>query len=153
VPELADWCALELLEPDGPLRRLAGAAVDPEREARIARYEAGGHRDPSAAWGTARVVRTGEPLFVERPAPRAVEALVPDPEQLDLLLAIGFESVIAVPLRARGQTLGALVLGSAGSGRVFDGEDLDVAQELADRCALAADNVRLLEARGGPQPG
>jgi PAS domain S-box-containing protein len=153
VPELADWCALEMVGPGGSVRRLASAAVDPEREARIARYERRYPLDPSAPWGSARVIRTGEPFAVERPAPGELEAAVPDPEQLAMLRAIGFESVMAVALRARGRILGALVLGSAGSGRAFDGEAVETAQELADRCALAVDNALLYEGRGISGPG
>jgi len=35
VPALADWCVIDLLEPDGRLRRAAMAARDPELAARI----------------------------------------------------------------------------------------------------------------------
>lgn len=84
VPELADWCALEVVQRDGSVRRLAVAGVDPGREAPIAASE---------------------------------ERSAPDP--LALPRALGLESVVAVALRARGRILGAIVLGSAGSGRRF----------------------------------
>ena len=148
VPELADWCTLEMVQPDGSIRRAAGAAVDPEREALLERFEQRYPLDPAARWGSARVIRTGEPILVERPAAGRLEAAVPDPEQLAMLRAMGSESAIAVPLRARGRVLGAIVMGSAESGRVFDAEDLELAQELADRCALAVDNALLYEGRG-----
>jgi len=55
---------------------------------------------------------------------------------------------MAVPLIARGQTLGAIAFGAAGSGRRFGRDELTVAEELAHRAALAADNARHYEAEG-----
>jgi serine phosphatase RsbU (regulator of sigma subunit) len=54
---------------------------------------------------------------------------------------------MVVPLRARGRTLGDLALASAESGRRYGPDDLAMAQELADRCALALDNARLFAER------
>ena len=48
-----------------------------------------------------------------------------------------------VPLRARGRVIGDLALAMAESGRRYGEEDLALAQQLADRCALALDNARL----------
>jgi serine phosphatase RsbU (regulator of sigma subunit) len=55
---------------------------------------------------------------------------------------VGFKSICIVPLIARGRVLGCLSLATDGeSGRRFGPETLTVAQELADRCALALDNA------------
>ena len=53
-------------------------------------------------------------------------------------------SSMVVPLRVRGAVIGDIALVAAESGRRFDANDLARAQELADRCALAIDNARLL---------
>ncbi|MDQ4071489.1 MAG: GAF domain-containing protein, partial [Actinomycetota bacterium] len=59
-----------------------------------------------------------------------------------LISALELRSAMIVPLTARGRTLGAMALASAESGRRFDSEDLRIAEDLAARCALAADNAR-----------
>ena len=46
-------------------------------------------------------------------------------------------------MRARGQTLGAMTFVCADSGRRYGPSDVALAQDLADRCALALDNARL----------
>jgi signal transduction histidine kinase/ActR/RegA family two-component response regulator len=46
-----------------------------------------------------------------------------------------------VPLTARGRTLGTLTLATAESGRTYTDDDFRLAQELAERAALAADNA------------
>jgi serine phosphatase RsbU (regulator of sigma subunit) len=70
-----------------------------------------------------------------------------DAEHLEILRKVGFRSVMIVPMRARGRVLGDIALASAESGRRFDSADLDTAQQLADRCALALDNARLFAER------
>ena len=59
------------------------------------------------------------------------------------LESLGICSWMCVPLAARGRTLGAISLLSAESRRRFGPEDLALAQELAQRAALAVDNARL----------
>jgi PAS domain S-box-containing protein len=51
-----------------------------------------------------------------------------------------------LPLVARGRTLGVLAYGCDESGRRFSPDDLELAQELARRAALALDNVRMYDA-------
>ena len=76
---------------------------------------------------------------------RCLVAVARDEEHLALLRELGFTSAIVVPMIARGKTLGAISLISAESGRKYDEADLDLANELALRAALAVDNARLYE--------
>jgi PAS domain S-box-containing protein len=74
-----------------------------------------------------------------------LEAAARDEEHLRLLREIGFTSVIIVPMTTRGRTLGAITLVSSESGRRFGEADLELAEELGHRAALAVDNARLYE--------
>src|SRR5262249_41506318 len=65
-----------------------------------------------------------------------------DAEHAQLIGNLGTRSAIAVPLVARGKVLGAISLASALSGR-YSHADLELAQELARRAAIAIDNARL----------
>jgi signal transduction histidine kinase/CheY-like chemotaxis protein len=57
---------------------------------------------------------------------------------------LGLRSVMIVPLSARGRTLGAITfVTTADSGRRYGPDDLDLAEELARRAAMAIDNARL----------
>ena len=58
---------------------------------------------------------------------------------------MGLRSLIAVPLVARGHSLGAISFLAAESGRRYEASDLRFAEELAHRAALAIDNVRLYQ--------
>jgi signal transduction histidine kinase len=91
----------------------------------------------------AAVLRRGTPLFVPRITDEMLVAGARDAEHLATLRALQFSSIIVVPLLARGLTLGALTLCTTESGRRYDEADLGLAQDLAQRAAIAVDNARL----------
>jgi PAS domain S-box-containing protein len=147
VPGIADWAFVELLGEDGVIRREVIAHRDPEKE-RWARELAERYPlDPDAPYGSAKVIRTGEPELVSEITDELLHAAGIDDERARLLRSIGFTSHMVVPLRARGRVLGDIALASAESGRRYGPDDLAMAQQLADRCALALDNARLFAER------
>lgn len=143
VPQLADWCTVDIIEEDGSVGHLAVAHVD-EEKARWARelYERYPY-DPNRTEGLPRVLRTGEPELYPDIPEAMVEASTNDPELLEILRAVGFTSVMIVPLLARGRTLGAITFVSAESQRHYGPADLEFVQDLASRAAIALDNARL----------
>ena len=147
VPELAAWCFVEILQDDGSIQRLAMAAADPRHRAVMDDFDRRYPLDPEAPFGSPQVIRTGEPLLVEEMPDDALRAIAQDDEHYGILRSLGFGAVIIVPLRARGRILGDIAM-TAGLGRTYDAEDLEMAQQLADRCALAVDNARLYAERG-----
>ena len=147
VPELADWCLLDILEEDGSVNQLAAAHADPARES-LLRELLGYRRFGEDAPGTvARVLRTGHSILI----PEASDALLAEratgEEHLGILRRLGVCSIMSVPLLARGRTLGAMTLVSSDPERRYGEEDLSLAEGLAYRCALAVDNARLYRER------
>ena len=143
VPSIADWCAVDIVEAGGGLDRVAVAHVDPEKvrwaEEIAERYPA----DPRSPHGVHEVIRSGTSLLMpEIPESLLLNAAV-DEEHLRLLHELGLHSVMVVPLRCRGKTLGAISFVSAESRRSFGAEDLGLAEELSSIAALAAENARL----------
>jgi serine phosphatase RsbU (regulator of sigma subunit) len=92
-------------------------------------------------------VRSGQSEFYPDITDEMLVAAGRDAEHLRLMREIGFVSVIIVPLVARGRTLGVITLVSAGSGWRYGPADLELAEELARRAALAVDNARLYRGR------
>ncbi|HEX9440151.1 MAG TPA: ATP-binding protein, partial [Roseiflexaceae bacterium] len=143
VPDLADWCAVHILEEDGAIRRLAVAHVDPTKAARVLERPARYPVDPNAQYIVPKVLRTGRSeMYSEVPDALLVEA-ARDAEHLNTLRLLGFKSYICVPLLAHGRTLGAITFVVAESGRRYDADDLALAEELARRVAVAIENARL----------
>ncbi len=78
-----------------------------------------------------------EPVLVE-----AEGWLAQDPARLEQVLAAGIHSLITVPLRARGATLGVVSFYRSEKPAPFEEDDLSLAQELAGRAAICIDNAR-----------
>jgi len=132
VPNLAEVCAIDLLEPDGSLRRVATSHRGPEKAEKLAATHDTIVEDVPEA-----LVR----VMHEREA-RVIGATSP------LLRYIGEEedrrSLMAIPLVSRGQVLG-VITAAAPEGRVFTREDALLGAELARHGSLAIDNARLYE--------
>jgi two-component system, chemotaxis family, sensor kinase Cph1 len=91
------------------------------------------------------VLRTGKPEMMAEIPPELLEEAARDEEHLELLTELGLRSYVAVPMIARGRTLGTISLVTAESGRRYGEPDLRLAEDLARRAALAVDNARLYE--------
>lgn len=146
VPTVADLCAVDMLEENGSIRRLAVAHRASEKAAVV--WDLAHHWPASLedAYGPGRVIRTGRPELrgevPETGLPRAAR----DREHLRALRTLGLESYLVAPLRARGRTLGAITFAYTGSHRRYHRSDLRLAMELAARAALAVDNALLYRA-------
>jgi PAS domain S-box-containing protein len=147
VPEIADWCAVDLIDESGAREQVVVAHRDPDKLAlaeRLRRYQP---ELPDPDQGLGRVMRTGVgELYKDIPEELIVQGAVDD-EHLRLLREVGLRSVVLVPLRARGRTLGVLTLVNAESLRRFDETDKEFAEQIASRAAIAVDNARLATAR------
>ena len=147
VPYLADWCTVDILEEDGHLDRVAVAHQDPEKVALAHELQERYPPGPDEPHGTAQVLRTGRPELVAEISESLVEEAARDAEHREVLRKLSLESYVTVPLVARGRTLGAITLVYAESGRRYGSADLELAEELARRSALAVDNARLYRER------
>jgi PAS domain S-box-containing protein len=144
VPQLADWCAISMLEETGEIEQLVVAHQDPERKRWAETMRARSrtiHIDDEFDL-TARVIRTAEPVFLrEVPQELLDEAARRDPNAAEALREISIRSAITVPLRTGERTFGALTLVS--ESRELEDADFDLAQELGARAAIAVENARL----------
>jgi PAS domain S-box-containing protein len=138
---LADWCVVHV-ETERGLRAAGIAHADPARMQRL--------RDLLRAYAAPEThpltlaLRTGQPQLVPAFAEGVLEGLIPDEEMLEAVREMGIASVIVVPMRARGRTVGSISL-VRGHGAAYGEEELEVATELARRAALALDNAALYE--------
>ena len=147
VPELADWCGVDLLTDGGKLERKALAHVDPAVRQRAIDLSTRYPPDPDAPQGNYQVARTGQPELYPDIPDEMLRAAAVDDEHYNEMIAIGLRSAIVVPLSTRGRTLGTLSWVNGPSGRRFDEQDVELAQEVARRCATAVENARLYSER------
>jgi GAF domain-containing protein len=141
VRSIADWAVVDLIEEDGVVHRLAGAHRRPRLEPLLRELEASYPasilpRSPAAA-----VLAGGCGHFPEL-SEADVRARAKDARHAEILMKLGTATTVAVALKARGVLLGALTLCSATPDR-YQPADIELAEELARRAALAIDNARL----------
>ncbi|MGW3248038.1 ATP-binding SpoIIE family protein phosphatase [Streptomyces sp. NPDC001070] len=82
---------------------------------------------------------TGEPRLLEIAGTAGVAPGIAGPGEAD---AHGPYSALAIPLRARGVTLGAALFTRSRDREPFDADDLLLAQEIGARAAVCLDNAR-----------
>ena len=142
VPTTADVCVIDVFE-DGRLRTAAVAGVTPEREAAALQVRTRFPVDPAGSHPVAVAARTGRPHLAPAIAPEIWRAIARSPEHAALLERVGAHSSMAVPLVARGKVVGVMGFLMTDRPRPFSDDDLQRAQDLAARAAVAVENARL----------
>lgn len=143
IPDLADYCAVDVLEEDEGLTRVGVAHVDPSKEPllrEVTHFRAGTVPKQHPAMVA---LMEGRSSLVPELTPEMIAAGMASEEHRRIVEQLAPRSLLAVPLRAPGRILGSLVLVMTESGRRYGPEELALAEELANRAALAVENARL----------
>jgi PAS domain S-box-containing protein len=144
VPYLADLCVVDLVEENQALRRVGVAHIDPSKEELLHELA---RRYPfvlNEASSIQQVLRSGQSVVFSEIPESQILNYARDAEHLKLIRELGsLCSSMIVPLIARGRSLGAMTFGTTESGRCYSSADLSLAEDLANRIALAVDNARL----------
>jgi PAS domain S-box-containing protein len=130
VPQLADWCAVHLLQADGSIEQVALAPAE-MIELQAAHDWLQNHLPQDDADGLPAVLRSGEPKLVN------------DVTANLWATAASIKSYMIVPLITHPQTLGAITFVAAASGRRFDRNALALAENLVSHIAIYLDKARL----------
>ena len=128
------------------MHRLAVEHQDPEKVAWAHELQERYPHDEDAPRGLFEVLRSGRSDVYPEIPDQVLGVAGGGHEHLRIMRELGFTSAMIVPLVARGRTLGAITLVSAESGRRYGRTDLELAEELERRAALAVDNARLYDA-------
>lgn len=144
VPEITDWCAIDEKTPDGQIRRLILEHRDPAKITLAAELDQRYPPSVDDPHGVANVLRTGEREWVREISDDLLATMTRDDEHLRVARALALRSYAVVPLLAHGRVFGALTLVTEGE-RQLSEEDLEFAEELGSRAALALENARLYE--------
>jgi PAS domain S-box-containing protein len=142
VARLADFCVVDGVSADSRIERIEAAHRDAAR-AELARRFRDLPLDRNRPHLAAEPLGTRRSSLIEALSPEDIAGLAQSSEHHTLLSELEPVSYIGVPLIAREQLLGSLVLVS--STRAYDADDLAVAEELAWRAAVAIDNARLYD--------
>ncbi|WP_442940379.1 PAS domain S-box protein [Nostoc sp.] len=137
VPQLADWCSVDILNEDGSIRRLPIAHTDPSK-AELARK-----LQEYVTSAISRVLQTGQSELISEVSDSLLVASTQNQEHLELVRQLGMKSVMIVPLIAKGRALGTISFVTTESNRRYDRTDLTLATDITHRAALAVENAQL----------
>jgi PAS domain S-box-containing protein len=140
VPELADWCVIRELAQDGGMPRVGFGPRALESSELLTRLEAYGDLLPDER--AIEELAAGRSVLVPEVTPAMLEEVAKDDDHLALLRRLGLRSVMLVPLRTRGRTIGVLTLAGGSDRPAYGAADLALAEELAGRVAATVDNAR-----------
>ncbi len=143
VPYFADWCAVDLVEPDGKPRRVAVVHRDPVKVQLGHELHRRYPQDPDSEHGLPQVLRTGQSDMMADIPDAMIVSKARDPDHLRMLRELGLRSYMCVPLKARGKVLGVVSFVTTESGRRYTNGDLAFAEELAHRAGIALENAHL----------
>ncbi|MCU1623093.1 MAG: hypothetical protein JWL79_1938 [Frankiales bacterium] len=148
VPRVADWCSVSLVQ-DGELATVALAHADPEKLAWATELQERYPPDPQARTGAPNVVRTGQSEVYPELPEELLRDGARDADHLRLIHELGMTSALVVPLTGRAGPLGAITMIMADSSRRFGEDDVQFAEDLARRAALAVETVTAFAAQEG----
>jgi PAS domain S-box-containing protein len=138
VPTFADWCFVHLTD-EASRPRLHAAHAGPEgSDVATMLDRLGTSMDLKAVGAMLGLLQSGAPLLI----PDVSTAWL---DTIRLVQEVGPRSVMLVPLLARGRPIGTLTFVWAQAGRRYEPADLELAEDLARRAALAVDNARLYQ--------
>jgi serine phosphatase RsbU (regulator of sigma subunit)/PAS domain-containing protein len=143
VPELADWCAVDMPDERGRLRRVATADRSPERTAHSRLVIAENTALPRMPVGPPNVMRTGVSELYTEIDEQLLRMASTDDVQLRALREVGARSVLIVPMVAGGRTIGTITMGTIESQRRLGEDDLALAEELGRRAGIAVEHARV----------
>jgi PAS domain S-box-containing protein len=141
ISRLADWCVIHALQPDEQtLTRAEIAHRDPDDEDALAQSL------PDVLHGgwehaIRSVISTGRAEILDRL--EQPKAFLGEPAPDDASRYLRDTSIMVTPLMGRGRVLGSITFVAGPDTRDYDEDDLNLAEELGRRAAIALDNARL----------
>jgi PAS domain S-box-containing protein len=147
IPALADWCIVDVLDEDGEtIRQVAVAAADPHKHEVLDEMRRLYQPSLESPQPAARALRSGTSAYFRDFTPESLKATTRDERHFELIQELDPHSAIAVPMIVGGRTVGALTFAWAESRRTYEQADVELAEELARRAAVAVENARLYSA-------
>jgi signal transduction histidine kinase len=145
LPTLGAWCIVDILEEDGFIRRLGIYHPDPEKQKLAQQLEDSWKPDFDDPFGAPAMLRDVRTIAITDAIEATLAATAGSPANLRLLRQLGIGSLLTVPLVARKRLLGAITFVSEHRGLAYEPEDVQLAEDVASRGALALDNAQVYD--------
>jgi signal transduction histidine kinase len=141
---IGDACTVRLISDDREWLEPSASFYHRDEAARhVARAVLGSERQRVGDGIAGRVAATGQAQLVAELDAKQLGELAAQPFR-EMLHELGVASVLAIPLRSNGRTIGVIGMLRTERGNPYTIDDQRLAQDLADRAGLAIDNAILV---------
>ncbi len=147
VPQLADWCIVSVVDPDGRRRDVGRAHRDPEMAPHMHRYADLRVATNDATAPVPAMLRESKPVIIPRLTDEIVRSMVLVEEAREALAPLRPSAVAGYPLMGRGEVFGGVTLVNGPERGPHTDAELQTAEIASRRAALALDNARLVAAQ------
>jgi two-component system CheB/CheR fusion protein len=137
----ADWCAVDLVNDDGSIRHLTISHANPVLRDLALQFQEVAFSEPENAPGAPQALLLRKSVLLTDIADSHLTGIPPEAKIMQLIGALGVRSLISVPLIVRDKVLGTMTFSS--SRRRYENADLQLAEELSHRAAVAIDTAML----------
>lgn len=144
IKKVANWCAIDMVEPDGKIRRAIVTASNPSNQAFCAQFMSY-VPDNNVKALVPLVLQTGQSLLEPSIKDEVLQAVAKDARHLELMRHFVGCSSLTVPLIVSGRILGSICLMREDRTRPYTEEDVAFMLEIAQRAAVVIDNAHLYE--------
>ena len=145
LPSLGAWCIVDILEEGDAIHRLGIYHPDPGKQKLAQRLQASWAPEPDDPFGAPAMLRDARTIAIAENIEATLAATAHTPESLHILRQLGIGSLLTVPLIARKRLLGAITFVSAQRSLSYSAEDVQLAEDVAARGALALDNAQVYD--------
>jgi signal transduction histidine kinase len=143
VPDIADWCTVTVVDAHGAVRRLAVVHADPTKRDLTEEYQRKFPPTEHRSNHLLKVLEQGTASLSVRVTEQDLLEAAQSEDHLRIMRGLGTASCVMVPMVARGEILGVISLIRGQARPPYEPGDVEVAEQLANRAALAVDNARL----------
>jgi signal transduction histidine kinase len=145
LPTPGAWCVVDVIQPNGSWHRLPIVHPDPLK-ARLVR-ELDGHWSPAPGdpLGVPLMSQSRMTTIVDADRADVLSTAAHGTTNLRILGSLGLGSLLVVPLVAHDRLGGAITFVGAPGAAPYGADDIQLAEDLAERCATLLDGARLYE--------
>src|SRR5829696_1215490 len=146
VPQLADWCVVTVIDPDGTRRDVGRAHRDPALVPAMHRYADRRVTSNNVTAPVPRMLRDPRPVVFPELTEEIVRSMVADDGAREALAPLRPAAAAGFPLIARDELIGGFTLVNEPERGAHTEQELRTAEIASRRAALALDNARLAAA-------
>lgn len=145
VPYLADYCRIAVVDEKKNIKEITVNHTDPSKVS-LAEDLYDSYKDkPQSTYGVPSLLKKGKPELMKVIDEALLKKYNTDENTIKIVKQIGLKSYMGVPLIARNKVIGAITFSSIQEKRHYTKKDVQFAEQLASRIALALDNLRLFK--------